>query len=142
VKWARRHPLAVATTVGLLAVLVVLGGGAGWVLGERAARRHEAEARVREALEAAEPGLKRGNPYDPALVTAAQRAQAQFDSGAVGPEWPGRIEQLRRDLKMLERLKGAACKPRPAVRRRASIWPARTGSTRRRSSGTAWRSPP
>jgi tetratricopeptide (TPR) repeat protein len=58
---------------------------------------------VLEALEAAAPGLREGNPQDPALIAAAQRAEAQLDSGVLGPEFQGHVEQLLRDLDMLAR---------------------------------------
>jgi serine/threonine-protein kinase len=107
VKWARRRPLVVAAAVGLVGALTLLGAGAGWVLGERATRQREAEARVREALEAAAPGLRQGNPYDPALIAAVQRAKAQLDSGVLTAAWQGRVEQLLRDLETLAQLEQA-----------------------------------
>jgi hypothetical protein len=104
-KWGRRHRAAVtAAAVALLAVLVVLGAGAGWVLGDRTARRREAEGKVEEALAAAAPGLRQGDPWDHALVAAAQRAEAQLGGGMVGPELRRRVEQLQKDVRMLVEL--------------------------------------
>jgi tetratricopeptide (TPR) repeat protein len=101
-KWARRHRAAVtAASVALLAVLVVLGGAAGWLLGDRSARQREAEGKVEEALAAAEPGLQQGNPWDRELIAAMQRAEAQLGGGAVRPELRRRVEQLRKDVRML-----------------------------------------
>jgi tetratricopeptide (TPR) repeat protein len=107
-KWARRHQAAVsAAAVCLLVSLAAVAGSAGWVLGERKARQREAEARVLEALEEAAPGLRRGNPHDPALTAVVQRAEAQRDAGGVGAEVRARVEQLRRDVEMLARLENA-----------------------------------
>jgi hypothetical protein len=80
--------------VCLLVSLAAVVGSAGWVLGDRKARQREAEGRVREALAEAAPGLRQGNPHDPALIAAVQRARAQLDAAALGPELRGRVEQL------------------------------------------------
>jgi serine/threonine-protein kinase len=104
VKWARRRPLAVAAVAGLAAALVLLGAGAGWVLGDRATRQRDAESKVREALEAAEPGLREGNPRDPALIAAVERAEAQVNTGLVGSGLRRRVEQLQKDVRMLAEL--------------------------------------
>jgi tetratricopeptide (TPR) repeat protein/tRNA A-37 threonylcarbamoyl transferase component Bud32 len=104
-KWARRHREAVAAAAVCLVVSLAATVGSGaWLLGERAGRQKEAEAKVLEALEAAGPGLRAGNPQDPALIVAAQRAEAQFNSGAVGPKLRDRVAQLLRDVGMLARL--------------------------------------
>jgi serine/threonine-protein kinase len=108
VKWARRRPLVVAAVAGLVVAFIALGAGAGWVLSDRAARQREAQNKVREsedkvrdALEAAGPGLRHGNPWDPALIAAAQRAVAQLNSGLVGPDLRRKVEQLQKDVRML-----------------------------------------
>jgi tetratricopeptide (TPR) repeat protein len=110
-KWGRRHQAAVmAAAACLLVTLVAVVGSVGWVLGDRAARRRETEVKVCEALEAAGPGLRQGNPYAPALIAAVQRAKALRDAGLVDPELRGRVEQLLRDLEMLTRLDQARLK--------------------------------
>ncbi len=101
-KLARRHRPAVrAAAVCLLVSLVALGGSVGWALNDRVARQREAESKVLEALEAAEPRLRVGNPADLALLSAAERIEAQLGGGAVGPEVRRRAEQFLRDLQML-----------------------------------------
>jgi tetratricopeptide (TPR) repeat protein len=107
-KWARRHRVAVtAGAVCLLVTLTAVVGSVGWVLGDRGARQRVAEARVREALEAAAPGLRQGNPHDPMLIEAGQRAEAQLDAGVLGPGLRGQVEQLLRDQHMLAQLEKA-----------------------------------
>jgi serine/threonine protein kinase/Flp pilus assembly protein TadD len=107
-KWARRHRVAVAAAlICLVVTLVALVGSISWILGERTARGREAEAKVLDALAAAEPALQRGNPWDPALMSATQRAEAQLSTGVVGPALRARIEQLLRDRDMLARLEEA-----------------------------------
>jgi serine/threonine protein kinase/Tfp pilus assembly protein PilF len=107
-KWARRHRAVVAATLICLMMALAAGvGSVGWVLGERKNRQREAEGRVWEALKAAAPGLKQGNPEDPALLEAMQRAVAQLDSGVIGPELRVRVEQCCRDVEMLRRLEKA-----------------------------------
>jgi serine/threonine protein kinase/tetratricopeptide (TPR) repeat protein len=104
-KWGRRHRAAVwAAVVCLLVTLVALGGTGGRLLSDRAARHREAEDKVKWALEAAKPGLRDGNPSDPALTSARMLAQAQLAGGALGPESQERVRQLQRDVWMLESL--------------------------------------
>ena len=75
--WTRRHGAAVtAGAVCLLVSMAVVAGSLGWLLGERAVRQHEAEAKVDEALKAAAPALREGNPNNPALIAAVRRAEA------------------------------------------------------------------
>jgi serine/threonine protein kinase/Flp pilus assembly protein TadD len=107
-KFARKNRKGMAIAGAFAVLLAGVGSSAGWVLSDRAARQREAEAKVREtesrieeALEAAQPGLRDGNPADKALLSAAQRVQAQLDSGAVGPDVRARAEQLLRDVRML-----------------------------------------
>jgi tetratricopeptide (TPR) repeat protein len=107
-KWGWRHQAAVtAAAVCLVVTLAAVAGSVGWLLGERAARQRDAEAKVVEALEEAAPGLRRGNPFDPALLAAVQRAEAQRDTGVVGAKLRGRVEQLLRDHDMLKQLEAA-----------------------------------
>jgi serine/threonine protein kinase/Flp pilus assembly protein TadD len=107
-KWARRHkPLVTAAAVCLLVSLTAGIGSAAWVLGERAARQQAAEGKALEALAAAAPGLREGNPHDPALIAAVQRAEAQLDADVLGPELRRQVEQLRRDQQMLGLLEQA-----------------------------------
>jgi len=107
-KWARRHRAAVgAAAVCLVVSLVAAVGSGAWGLSERATRQQEAEGKVLAALEEAEPGLRAGNPRDPALITAVQRAEAQLSGGALKAEPRQRVEQLRRDQQMLTQLEDA-----------------------------------
>jgi serine/threonine protein kinase/Tfp pilus assembly protein PilF len=110
-RWMRRHRALVgAAAAALLAALLVLAAGLGWVVRDRVARQRDAETKVREALEAAAPGLRHGNPYDPPLVAAVQRAEAQLSTGVVGKELQGRVQQLRQDHDMLAKLERARLK--------------------------------
>ncbi len=100
-KWARRHkPLVGAAAVCLLVTVVAAGGSGGFVLSERASRQDK----VQEALEAAQPALREGNPWDPALISAVERAQAQLGSGLVGNDLRQRVGQLHKDREMLAEL--------------------------------------
>jgi serine/threonine protein kinase/Flp pilus assembly protein TadD len=107
-KWARRHRAAtIAAAVCVLVTLVAGVASAAWILGDRAARQREAEAKVYEALEAAAPSLERGDPWDPVLIAAVERAEARLGAGVLDPELRDRIMQLRRDLLMLTHLENA-----------------------------------
>jgi tetratricopeptide (TPR) repeat protein len=90
-----------AAAVCLLVSLTALAGSVGWGLGERASRRREAEGKVLEALEAAGPGLRQGNPWDAGLITAVQKAEAQLSGGLVRPHLRQRVAQLHKDVEML-----------------------------------------
>jgi tetratricopeptide (TPR) repeat protein len=104
-KWARRHrPAVTAAVVCLLVSLATLVGSVGWVLGDRTARQQEAEGKVQEALEAAEPRLRKGNPWDIALISALRRAEAQLGGRLVSQDLRQRVEQLQKDVQMLAEL--------------------------------------
>jgi serine/threonine protein kinase/tetratricopeptide (TPR) repeat protein len=100
-KFARRNRTGLAVAGLVLFFLVLLGGGAGWLAADRAARHRDAEGKVLEALETAEPRLREGNPGDLALLSAAQRLEAHLGGGAVGPDVRRRGEQFLRDVHML-----------------------------------------
>ncbi len=106
-RWCRRHPARVGVLVVVLLFAGVAAGSIGWALGEQRARQRDAEDRLQEALEDAVPGLRQGDPHDPALVAAVQRAVAQRDTGVVRARWRARVEQLLRDVEMLRRLENA-----------------------------------
>jgi serine/threonine protein kinase/Flp pilus assembly protein TadD len=104
-KWGQRHrSLVVAAAVCLLVTLASLLGSVGWVLGDRAARQREAEGKVREALDAAQPGLKEGNPWDAELISAVNRVTAQLGADLVDEGLRRRVEQLHKDVQMLAAL--------------------------------------
>jgi Flp pilus assembly protein TadD len=97
-----------AAALCLLVTLAAAVGSVGWVLGDRAAQRREAEDKVRQALDAAKRGLLSGNPQDPELVAAVQQVQAQLGRGVLGEELRHQAEQLRRDQQMLASLEQAS----------------------------------
>src|SRR5262249_47436397 len=102
-KFAQRNKVALAFTALVLFFVLALGGGIAWTLGQHSARQGQAEAKVLEALDEAAPRLEKGDPYDPALITAVERAEAQLDAGVLSPELQDRVKHLRRDLNMLKR---------------------------------------
>jgi tetratricopeptide (TPR) repeat protein len=75
----------------------------------------QAEGRVVEALEIAEPLLRDGNPHHPELVSAARKAEAQLADASINPELAQRVDRLRSDLAMLAALEQARLE-RSAVR--------------------------
>jgi tetratricopeptide (TPR) repeat protein len=101
VKWNRRHPALMWSTVAITLILVA---SFGWILRDWLARRTEAEARVLEALAVAEPKLREGNAGDPELIAAARKAEAQLTSGVVRTGLRQRVEQLVADWQMLAKL--------------------------------------
>jgi serine/threonine protein kinase/tetratricopeptide (TPR) repeat protein len=103
-KFTRRNKTALAIAGLVLFLLVLVGGGIGWLAADRAARHREAETKLLEALETAEPRLREGNAADPVLLSAAQRVEAQLAGDAVGPEVRRRAEQFLCDVRMLKEL--------------------------------------
>jgi tetratricopeptide (TPR) repeat protein len=55
-------------------------------------------------LKVAEPKLREGNPWDPELITAARKAEAQLASGVVREELRQQVEQVLADVAMLATL--------------------------------------
>ncbi len=103
-KFARRNKTGLTVAGLVLLCLMLVGGGVGWLVADRAARHREAESKILEALETSEPRLREGDPRDLALLSAAQRVEGQLGSGAVGPDLRRRAEQLLRDVRMLVEL--------------------------------------
>src|SRR5262249_44484046 len=99
-----------AGAVCLLVTLLTVVGSVGWVLGDRVARKGTAEDKVREALEAAEPALRQGNPWDPVLISSLRKAEAQLDGGLLNPAWRQQVERLQKDVWMLAELEEARLK--------------------------------
>jgi serine/threonine protein kinase/Tfp pilus assembly protein PilF len=107
-KWGRRHKAAiVAAAVCLLVSTAAISGSVGWALGNQRARQRQAESIVFESLEAAAPYLRAGNPYDPDLLAAVERAEAQARNEMLGVELFSQVKQLRRDVVMLSQLEQA-----------------------------------
>jgi tetratricopeptide (TPR) repeat protein len=77
------------------------------MLGEQSARHGEAEAKVREALDAAEAGLRQGNPRDPALVAAVERVKSQLTNLRSGSSLRRQVQDMLRDLQLVSDLENA-----------------------------------
>ena len=103
-KFARRNKAGLGIAGLILLGIVLAGAGGGWLLRDRAARQRDADGRALEALKGAEPRLGDGRPWDPTLVLAVQRVEAELESGSLGPEVRRRAEQLRQDMRMLVEL--------------------------------------
>jgi tetratricopeptide (TPR) repeat protein/serine/threonine protein kinase len=100
-KFARRNKTALAIAGLVLVCIALVGGVGGWAVRDRAARQREADGRAAEAMAAAEPLLRIGHPWDPALISAIQRVEAELEAGALSPDMRARAEQLQRDMRML-----------------------------------------
>jgi tetratricopeptide (TPR) repeat protein len=112
-KWARRHrPVVITAAAGLVVVLAVLAGGAGWVVRDRAARRAEARREVLLAVEQARALQGRGQWAE--AWAAAQRAEGLLAGHAADEGLLRQVGTLaadleadRRDRRMLARLREA-----------------------------------
>ncbi len=104
-KWGRRHRgLVVATTVWLVTTLAVLGGTAGWVVRDRAARHDEGEREARAALQEAERLQGEERWYE--ALAAVKRAEAAL-AGDTGPGLAHQARDMHGDLDLALRLEEA-----------------------------------
>jgi serine/threonine protein kinase/Flp pilus assembly protein TadD len=98
-KWGRRHQAAVAAAVVVLALgLVLLGGAAGWLM----QRRTAAEKEALRALAEAESYVQQARW--PEAQAAARRAEGLLTGGGGRAELRQRVSALLDDLAMIERL--------------------------------------
>jgi tetratricopeptide (TPR) repeat protein/serine/threonine protein kinase len=105
-KWGRRHRAAVtAAAVALTAAVVVLSGGIGWVVHDRATRAQRTTDVITTALnESAQWQLRRRVPE---ALSAARRAQAALAGGHADPAIRRQVEARVADLELLSRLEEA-----------------------------------
>jgi serine/threonine-protein kinase len=112
-RWTRRHRLAVGAAACLLLALTALAGSAGWVLGDRAARREKTEQEVNAALDEAAQWQKEGRM--PEALAATRRAAWLVETGVVGDALRQWVLARKADLQLVAelneaRLQGAAVK--------------------------------
>jgi serine/threonine-protein kinase len=103
-KFARRNKAPLAFTGVTLFFVLALSAGIAWMLGEQSARHGEAEAKMREALDAAQAGLRQGNPWDPALVAAVERVKSQLTNLRSGSGLRRQVQDMLRDLQLISDL--------------------------------------
>ncbi len=97
-KFARRNRGALLIAGFVLFVLVLLGGGAGWIVRERAERQALTEERVNLALQDATELQLQAKWQD--ALEAAKRAEAILAGGG-GEELRARVQVLHKDLVMV-----------------------------------------
>jgi serine/threonine protein kinase len=101
-KFARRNKAGLAVAGLVLFFLVLLGGGAGWVLSDHARRQATTQREVETALEEATRLV--GEQKWPEALALVQRAEGVLAQGAGGETLQQRTGDLRRDLEMVTRL--------------------------------------
>ncbi|HEV3448676.1 MAG TPA: protein kinase, partial [Gemmataceae bacterium] len=101
-KFARRNKVRLAVAGLILFFLVLLGGGAGWVAGERSARWANAANDFNQALQEAVGLLKEGNW--PEARVPAQRAKGLLAGAGGDAALQQRLNQVERDLDMVVKL--------------------------------------
>jgi serine/threonine-protein kinase len=101
-RWGRRHRLAVGAAACLVLMLAGLTASAGWVLGDRAARREETERVIDGALAEVE-SLRQVRKYPEALA-AARRTEALLAEGEGHDKLRRRVREVVADLEMVARL--------------------------------------
>jgi serine/threonine-protein kinase len=101
-KFVRRNKTGVAVAGLMLFFIALLGGGAGWVMRDRAARRTVLEHAVLRALEETETASHRDRL--PEASAALKRAEELLASGECSEELRARVRQWRADLDLVDRL--------------------------------------
>ena len=105
-KWERRHRAAVASAaLGLLVALVILAGSVGWVMRDRTIRQQEAARRGSDALQQAAELLEQERL--PEAGTKITEADSVLAGVLEGSDHLVKADQLRRDLRMAQRLEEA-----------------------------------
>jgi tetratricopeptide (TPR) repeat protein len=104
-KLARRNKVGLAFVALLLCFLVLVGGGVGWAMRDRAARRTILEQAVARALEDTETASQRGRL--PEASAALKRAEELLAGGQCSDEFRERVGQWRADLNLVARLQEA-----------------------------------
>jgi serine/threonine protein kinase/Flp pilus assembly protein TadD len=107
-KFARRNRTGLAVAGLIVFFIALLGGGAGWVVRDRAARRGQAARDLERTLDRAE--LLQGQGKRQQALAALQRAEPLADEAAMGPDLGERLAALKetldaeaRDQEFLER---------------------------------------
>jgi serine/threonine protein kinase len=101
-KFARRHKGGLAAAGLVLAVLMLLGGGLGWVARDREARQLAVKHKVEQALAEAQTFCRRDRLAEAA--EAVKRAEALLASAGSGGDSAGRVAQARTDVAMAARV--------------------------------------
>jgi serine/threonine protein kinase/tetratricopeptide (TPR) repeat protein len=101
-KLARRNKTSLTIGGLVLLCIVLLGGGAGWVLGDRSARQAKLADEVARALDDSQLFQEQGRWPD--ASASAKRAQGLLASSGGSADLHERVQERLRDLKMIERL--------------------------------------
>jgi tetratricopeptide (TPR) repeat protein len=101
-KFARRNKAGLGLAALVFFFLVVLGGGIGWAVRDRAAREHRLAAQVELILDDVDR-LEREQSWPEALA-AADRAEAAMAGGEAGDASRQRVREVRRGLAFVAQL--------------------------------------
>ena len=102
-KWRRRHPAAVAAA--LMASIMVLSAGLGWMVSDRATRRQATEQAVAVPQEESVSWQQRGRL--PEALAAARRADGLVRGGTPSDALKRQVQARLADLELVERLENA-----------------------------------
>jgi tetratricopeptide (TPR) repeat protein len=101
-RFARRNRMALAIAGVTLFFLVVVGGGVGWIMRDRAIRSAIQENEVTRALEEARYFYE--HDRQPEAIATVERAAAILEPGHAHEELRARVQQWRKDLELVGRL--------------------------------------
>jgi serine/threonine protein kinase/Flp pilus assembly protein TadD len=101
-KFARRNKPWLAVAGLVLFFLVLLGGGVGWAVRDRAARRATLEQQITRALEETRKSYHQGKL--PEALAELKRAEGLLASGEGSEELGRRVRRWRTDLGLVQRL--------------------------------------
>jgi serine/threonine protein kinase/tetratricopeptide (TPR) repeat protein len=101
-KLVRRHKAGLAVAALVLFFLVLLGGGIGWVMRDRATKWAVTHRLAEDAIGLADHALREGNWTE--AREAVQRAEGLLDSSDSDDALQGRLRELHKDLTMVARV--------------------------------------
>ncbi len=104
-KFSRRHRLGLGLAAGVLAVLLLLSGGLGWVVNDRTGRAERTTVEIQSALEESAEWQQRRRV--PEALAAARRAKAILAGGHASSALRQKVESRLGDLELLSGLEEA-----------------------------------
>jgi tetratricopeptide (TPR) repeat protein/serine/threonine protein kinase len=104
-KFVRRNKTQVAFAAVVLLFLVLLGGGVGYTISERASRQARVAAEVEQILDETNRLMK--DAKWPEALAAGKRAEAALASGDTDDATQDRVRQILRELDLVLRLEDA-----------------------------------
>jgi tetratricopeptide (TPR) repeat protein len=109
-KFARRHKAGLGIAALTLLLILLVGGGSGWVLRDRAMREEAFDDQMDRALTEAELLIQ--DLKWPEALPILKRTEQLWEAAGRPRERPERLEKLHKDLAMVQRLEDIYARPK------------------------------